>query len=371
MTTEQPAYAAPPLFAEAVRRHASLVRVSIVNGTLAVLVWLAFLTFTGPAAHLDNMREHWPVALTMAFGSLVGGGTSEGGGAIGFPVLTKVLSVPAPDARLFTFAVQSIGMTCASISILACKVPVERRALYWGIPPAVIAAVPATLLSTRLGHPTFIRVGFTALLTALAIALLVQGRHEKGRRWSQIPIWGPREKATVVITGVLGGTVSALVGVGENTLMFILLVLLFRLSEAIATPTTVILMAAVSVAAFLSHVLLVDSFHGVPVEYWRAAAPICAIGAPLGAWLCSRMRPSTIRRILLALIAVELLSTLMIVPFTLGSAWFMAGCLVVLTLGCVAAANSRRYSFTQLAPNPSVEASTTPRVVHPMLQEPR
>ncbi|MFL6307311.1 MAG: hypothetical protein ACJ72H_27575 [Candidatus Sulfotelmatobacter sp.] len=39
------------------------------------------------------------VAVTMIFGSLVGGGTSEGGGAIAFPVFTKLLHIPG--SRLF------------------------------------------------------------------------------------------------------------------------------------------------------------------------------------------------------------------------------------------------------------------------------
>lgn len=334
---------------ERVRRNPTLRRVSFVNGSLALVVWAGFLLASGYESHFNNMQKHWPVALTMVFGSLVGGGTSEGGGAIGFPVLTKVLSVPAGDARLFTFAVQSIGMTCASASILLCRIPVERRLLLWGAPPAIAAAVPATLISAHVGHPTYIRVAFTSLLTALAVALMIQARRERLPKWNGMVKWGRTEKLAVVVVGAAGGAVSGFAGVGENTLMFILMVLVFRVSETIATPTTVILMASVSVSAFLTNILLLDSFHGVTTEYWRAAAPICAIGAPLGAWACSFMQARTIRLILVALISVEFLSTLVIVKFTAGSAVFMVLTLTILTGICIYGSRVQRYAL----PNPS------------------
>src|ERR1035437_586071 len=97
------------------------------NLALGVTVLLCWLIFGGERA-LPAVATNWPVSLTMAFGSLVGGGTSEGGGAVGFPVLTKVLAVPADQARLFAFAIQSVGMGSATISIVRNRVPMEWRA---------------------------------------------------------------------------------------------------------------------------------------------------------------------------------------------------------------------------------------------------
>ena len=100
------------------------------NLALAALVWMAWGLFGGRAA-VHDLFAHWDVALTMIFGSLVGGGTSEGGGAIAFPVFTKLLHIAPSDARNFSFAIQSIGMGAASISILYLRIPIERRTVIY------------------------------------------------------------------------------------------------------------------------------------------------------------------------------------------------------------------------------------------------
>ena len=54
----------------------------------------------------------------MVFGSMVAGATSEGGAAVAFPVMTLVFGIAPPVARDFSFMIQSVGMTCASFTIL-------------------------------------------------------------------------------------------------------------------------------------------------------------------------------------------------------------------------------------------------------------
>jgi hypothetical protein len=89
------------------------------NLTKALLVWALWLAFGGRVA-IYHLFADWKVALTMVFGSLVGGGTSEGGGAIAFPIFTKLLHIAPRDARNFSLAIQSVGMGAASLSILYC-----------------------------------------------------------------------------------------------------------------------------------------------------------------------------------------------------------------------------------------------------------
>jgi hypothetical protein len=49
------------------------------NLLLALLIWVGWLILGGSnAAH--HLLSDWKVVLTMAFGSLIGGGTSQGGG---------------------------------------------------------------------------------------------------------------------------------------------------------------------------------------------------------------------------------------------------------------------------------------------------
>ncbi|WP_116244716.1 TSUP family transporter [Nocardiopsis sp. FIRDI 009] len=318
-------------------------KVVVVNSALAACVWLVWALVWGPR-FLDALQANWPVALTMVFGSLIGGGTSEGGGAVSFPVMTKLLGVPADEARVFTFAIQSVGMTAASISILACRVPIERRVVVYGSAAGVVGVVVSAVYLAPLVPLPMVRVLFTMLLVALAVALLLQLFQRGYRRNPVIPEWTARERALVVGTGFAGGLLSGVAGVGENCVMFLLLVLLFRVSEKVSTPTTVIMMTVVSLAAFATHVFVIGDFTGAVVGYWVAASPVVAVGAPLGAWICTRLTPFTIRMILFVLIGSELVSTLLFVPFTPLLTVLSLTTLAVFTVLCVAFIRTGRYA---------------------------
>jgi len=49
------------------------------------------------------------MTITMIFGSMVAGATSEGGGAVAFPVMTLVLKIKPTIARDFSLMTQSCG----------------------------------------------------------------------------------------------------------------------------------------------------------------------------------------------------------------------------------------------------------------------
>lgn len=318
-------------------------RVLLVNAILAAIVWLVWAKVWG-WGYFTRLEENWPVALTMVFGSLVGGGTSEGGGAIAFPVMTKVLTVPPDQARIFTFAIQSIGMSAASLSILLCRVPIERRVVLYGSMAGMLGVVLSVTMVAPHVPLKLVRVLFTMLLVALAIALLVQLRQRGYRRNFSVPVWTGRERNLVMATGFAGGVLSGVAGVGENCVMFLLLVLLFRVSEKVATPTTVVMMTLVSIAAFLTHVFVVRDFSGFVVDYWITAAPVVAVGAPLGAWICTRLTPLTIRGVLFVLIFAELVSTLLLVPFTPAIAVGSVVTLTLFTIVCLLLIRQETYA---------------------------
>ncbi len=49
------------------------------------------------------------MTITMIFGSMVAGATSEGGGAVAFPVMTLALQIKPAVARDFSLMTQSCG----------------------------------------------------------------------------------------------------------------------------------------------------------------------------------------------------------------------------------------------------------------------
>jgi uncharacterized membrane protein YfcA len=314
------------------------------NLALGVIVFFCWLILGGERS-LNAVANHWQVSLTMVFGSLVGGGTSEGGGAVGFPVLTKVLAVPADQARLFSFAIQSVGMGCATASIIRNRVPIEWRAIKFGAPAATAGVFFSCIFLAPGLQAATVRLTFTAILVGLALALWISLRHAPDRRDQMAPqLFGPGERLALLGAGLLGGLLSGLAAVGENTIMFILLVLAFRVCERVVTPTTVVLLTLVSWTAFATHVFVMGDFNGLAVDMWLAAVPVVAIGAPTGALICTRLSRLVIVRILYVLITVEFISTLLLVPMGDGHWLILAVAIPVFAVICARLAMWRRYS---------------------------
>ncbi len=311
------------------------------NMALGATVFICWLIFGGERA-LHAVETDWQVSLTMVFGSLVGGGTSEGGAAVGFPVLTKALAVPADQARLFGFAIQSVGMSAATISIVRNRVPVEWRAIRFGAPAAMVGVfVSCIFLAPRLQAGT-VRLLFTAILVGMGLALWISRRFAPHRRdW--IELFGPGEQLALVGAGLIGGLLSGLAAVGENTIMFALLVLCFRVCERVVTPTTVVLLTIVTLTGFVTHLFVMDDFRGPVVDMWLAAVPVVAIGAPTGALICTRMSRDVIVRILFFLICVEFISTVLLVPMPGWEGAIFGIAILAFSLICVRLATWRRY----------------------------
>lgn len=278
-------------------------------------VWTLWCVLA-PAPAFSYITEYWQVTVTMIFGSLIAGGTSEGGGAVAFPVFTKILEISPHTAKVFSLAIQSVGMTAASLAIFLMRVPVERRALLLislgGIPGIAIGS----LLIAPLLPPAVIRITFTAMLSGFAVTLIILNRGIRSRN-EKIPLLKNNENFVLLAAGIPGGIISGLVGNGIDIFAFSLLVLLFRVSEKVATPTSVILMAINALAGFLIHVFFLGDFTEEVQNYWLAAVPVVVVGAPLGALLCRYVEAKTIAAFLIFLIGVELITSIVLIPLTL------------------------------------------------------
>ena len=288
-------------------------RLLSVTALVAITVWLAWLVLAGPGYALSNLIANWEAATTMILGSMVAGGTSLGGGAVAFPVFTKVLQVPPDDAKVFSLAIQSIGMSAASLAIVAMKTNVEWRFIRW----ASLGGVPGILLGSVWLAPLLpanaIKLSFTMMICSFGVVLFAL-KCAKSSRKLAIPVFGQRERMFSLAAGLWGGVVSGLVGSGMDIVGFSIMVLLFGVSEKVSTPTSVILMAINAVVGFGLHLFFIGDFVAPITNYWLAAVPVVVVGAPAGAILCSLMKPKTITRLLASLILIELVSSLLLVP---------------------------------------------------------
>jgi hypothetical protein len=109
--------------------------VGLVGPALIVhIVWWAWMitydrfeVFTRTSGGKDIPR--WYMSITMVFGSMLAGATSEGGAAVAFPVMTLAFGIAPSVARDFSFMIQSVGMTAAALTILWMRVLIEWKAI--------------------------------------------------------------------------------------------------------------------------------------------------------------------------------------------------------------------------------------------------
>lgn len=242
-----------------------------------VWAWLVFGRGNWPVA-----KAHWPMALSMALGSYVAGSTPMGGGTVGFPVLVLFFKMPATLGRDFSFAVQSIGMVSAAIFIIA-----RRQPLAWSM-------LKGTMLGALIGLPMgifflapfipelWIKLVFAVIWASFGVLHLYrlneiaahEGMTEFDERWDF--------RVGLVVGLFSGATVVAVTGVGIDMVLYAALVLLCRADLKVAIPTSVVIMGFSSALGIAIKNLTTGLQPGV-YENWLAAAPIVALGAPLGA----------------------------------------------------------------------------------------
>jgi len=251
----------------------------------------------------------------MLFGSMVAGATSLGGGAVAFPVFTKVLEVSQLDAKVFSLAIQSVGMTSASILIFILKYPIEGKIIPWVSLGGAAGIILGAGWLAEMIDGNAIRMVFTMMLATFGLVLYTINRKPRSFR-KTIEGFNAKRKFKFIAIGFFGGILTGLVGSGFDVVIFSILVLYFRLSEKICTPTSVICMAINSLIGFVYIVFFTDQFNVGVQNLWLAAVPVVVIGAPLGAFICNFIRRETVVRSLLVLICLEVVSTFLLVPMT-------------------------------------------------------
>ncbi len=249
------------------------------------LVWL-LIVFGG--GRWEDVKAHWPIALSMALGSYVAGSTPMGGGTVGFPVLVLLFDLPGSLGRNFGLAVQSIGMVSASVFILCARRPIQWKMLR----PAMIGSLIGTPLGAAFIAPfipdLWVKLTFAIVWASFGIMHLVKIR-ELVAQHGLVDTGTVRDAQVGLVIGLVGGVVASITGVGIDMIIYAMLMLLYRADLKVAIPTSVILMAFTSLVGVASNVVLSrinPSLYAIDPEVfsnWLAAAPIVALGAPFGA----------------------------------------------------------------------------------------
>lgn len=373
-----------------VTRRRRRTRAALLVPITITVAWLLYVTLAG---QWPRVTDRWVATITMMFGSFVAGSTPQGGGAVAFPVFTKVLQIPPEVARTFTLCIQTVGMGSAAASIVVAGRQVERRVLAIGVPAAITTFILTLLVFGDRSAPfwpmripgAYVKVTFTLVLAAMALVVVLGMRVRIRAVNAELPPIHARSAGGIVFAAAIGGVVSAMVGSGADVMLYLVVVLLLGLDARVGVPTSVITMAAVSVVglallglwdgqltlglsadgatvitvggAAVAHTAAGPVFSGGGglaadrydlFGFWLAAIPAACWFGFLGSYVASRMRARSLA-IFVALLAVaEVLSTAIFLTELRTDPWLLAYAVAGMAVTCtvlILLARSRRRIF--------------------------
>ncbi|VDO73380.1 unnamed protein product [Haemonchus placei] len=133
-------------------------------------------------------------------------------------------------------------MTCALFVIVFMGVQIEKRAVVFGM----MGSVPGFIFGSLVVDPLFTgpqkKMLFVSIWSSFAVALYLLNAEKKRKTYYVIPEFKPWKAVALSCTGFIGGIFTAFTGSGVDICIFSIITLLFRVSEKIATPTTIVLM---------------------------------------------------------------------------------------------------------------------------------
>lgn len=258
------------------------------------------------------------ISVTMTLASFIAGATSEGGGAVAFPVLTIFFDIVPAIARDFSLAIQSVGMSAAAYAIFTSKIQVEKTALLY----ASLGGIPGIFIGlyfiSPLMSPVYTKMFFVSLW--LSFGVVVAYKHLFSTKAFKEGIRGSGAvKRQLVIMGLIGGTVTGITGSGIDIVVFSYLVLEHRVDIRIATPTSVVLMAGNAVVGITMRLLDSQPIEAITWNYWLVSIPIVVVGAPLGARFIATRSYRFVAGLLCTTILIQFVGALWIVPQSIES----------------------------------------------------
>ncbi len=292
---------------------------------LAALVWILWIIGMLRGDRWGVLADNAFMSVTMAFGSFIAGATSEGGGAVAFPVMTLAFQIPPATARDFSLMIQAVGMMAAAVTILLTGIRVEWHALLWSSLGGALGVILGLEFVADLVPPPFAKMLFTSTWLSFAFALFMINRYREREVHLQITHFLPRHGVLLVGTGILGGVISSITGSGLDITTFALLVLRLRITESVATPTSVVLMGINAAIGFAWKELAGGGVAPEAWGYWWACVPIVVIGAPIGARFIAQRSRLFVSRILYTTIGVQFVAAIFIVPTTVRLLVFSLG----------------------------------------------
>jgi uncharacterized membrane protein YfcA len=291
-------------------------KIPILYFIFLVIVLIGWLLYVKNINLADLYGRRWPSALTMIFGSFIAGSSPEGSAAISYPIFTLLLNIPPAIARNFSFAIQSIGMTSASLLILGLRMKVEWNYIKFVTLGGLFGLVFGTYEIVPLVSPIMAKLFFVSLWLSFGIALWIQNRRPSRKVYEGISNFNSNDIIRLIFFGLIGGMISSLFGTGINIFTYCIMTIYYGVSEKVATPSSVIIMTIETIFGFFLHAQIVKDFQPAAFEMWIACVPIVAFFAPLGAYVVSKLPRKRIAQFLYIILFVQFFGAMWVIKPT-------------------------------------------------------
>lgn len=288
------------------------------------VLYLIFLTIVliGWMMYVKNIdlvvlySKRWPAAFTMLFGSFIAGSSPEGSAAVSYPIFTLLLNIPPAVARNFSFAIQSIGMTSASLLILGLKIKVEWNYIKFVTLGGLFGLVFGTYKIVPLVSPIMAKLFFVSLWLSFGIALWMENRRPERHVFDRIENFNAKDIMRLLLFGFIGGIISSLFGTGINIFTYCIMTIYYGISEKIATPSSVIIMTIETILGFFLHRQVLKDFQPLAFEMWLACIPIVVFFAPFGAFVVSKLPRKRIAQFLYIILFIQFFGAMLVIKPT-------------------------------------------------------
>lgn len=276
---------------------------------LAIALWLFYIICN--QTYPDFISNYF-MSFTMLFASLIAGASSEGGGAVAFPVMTLLYDISPKVARDFSLIIQTFGMGCAAYTIFRNKIPVALNYIFVALAGSFCGQALGFLFFEQIFSPVLLKISFTSLWMSFALVLFLQLK--KPVKTIDDVVLTHVNLFGLLFFSILGGIFTALTGSGVDILTYSFAVLFLGISEKKATPSSVVIMAVSSFSAVILKGFLpgVSAISSEAISYWLVCVPVVIFGAPLGALVISFCSRAVIIYLLQISIIVQFIYSLII-----------------------------------------------------------
>lgn len=259
------------------------------------------------------ISKHIWAVITMIFGSFIAGSSPEGSASVAYPVFTLLLNIPPDVARNFAFAIQSIGMTSASLLIFGLKLKVDWNYIKYVSLGGAVGLIFGTYYIVPLVSPPMAKLFFVSLWLSFGLVLWIENRKINRIIYDSIQQFQQSDRAKLLVFGLIGGIISSIFGTGINIFTFCLMTIYYGINEKVAVPSSIIIMTIETILGFFLHFAFIEDFQSQAFEMWIACIPFVIIFAPLGSYVVSKLPRKAIANFLCIILIVQFIGAIWVI----------------------------------------------------------